>query len=169
MIYDYADIHVHMLENMYKKRMRGYAKLGYAPETVQQTGFRTIYTENYDNDLFKDIAAAKRSVIIAVSYFASGKLGTLLRSVDQCRAGGAKVLIIAKKSNSGYAVKMQQMLSAHDITYLIKNKIQSSFVAIDGKTVWYASGELFGNNEEICVLRIKDEVLAGELADIVRS
>ena len=28
MIYDYADIHVHMLENMYKKRLRGYAKLG---------------------------------------------------------------------------------------------------------------------------------------------
>lgn len=168
-IYDYADIHVRMLENMYKKRLRGYAKRGYAPETVQQTGFKTIYTENYDNDLFKDIAAARRSVIIAGSYFASGKLGTLLRSVDQCRSGGAKVLIIAKKSNAGYAVKMQRMLSAHDITYLIKNKIQSSFVAIDGKTVWYASGELFGNNEDECVLRIEDEVLAGELADTVRS
>lgn len=120
-------------DGVHKKRLRGYAKLGYAPETVQQTGFRTIYTENYDNDLFKDIAAARRSVIIAGKYFASGKLGTLLRSIDQCRAGGAKVLIIAKKSNAGYAVKMQQMLSAHDITYLIKNKIRAVLLQLTEK------------------------------------
>ncbi|MBO5320029.1 MAG: DEAD/DEAH box helicase family protein [Ruminococcus sp.] len=168
MIYDYADIHVHMLENMYKKRLRGYAKLGYAPETVQQTGFKTIYTVNYDNDLFRDITSARKSVIIAGSYFASGKLGVLLRSVDQCRVGGVKVLIITKKSNAEYAEKLHQILSAHDITHLIKNKIQSSFVAIDGKTIWYASGELFGNNEDDCVLRIEDEVLAGELAESIR-
>ncbi len=78
------------------------------------------------------------------------------------------ILIITKKSNAEYAEKLHQMLSAHDITHLIKNKIQSSFVAIDGKTVWYASGELFGNNEDDCVLRIEDEVLAGELTDSIR-
>ena len=42
----------------------------------------------------------------------------------------------------------------------------SSAVIIDGKTVWYSSGELFYNpdNEE-CVLRIHDELFAGELYD----
>jgi hypothetical protein len=63
-----------------------------------------------------------------------------------------------------YAEKLRQMMAAHDIEHSIKNNIQSSFVVIDGKTVWYASGELFGTTEDECVLRIEDEVLAGELA-----
>jgi len=168
MIYDYADIHVHMLENMYKKRLRGYAKLGYAPETVHQTEFQTIYTESYDNDLFRDIAVANKSVIIAGSYFASGKLNPLIRSAEQCTAAGAKVLIITKKSDTGYAEKLHQMLPAHGISHIVKNRVTSSFVAIDGKTVWYASGEIFGNGDDECVLQIEDEVLAGELTDSTR-
>lgn len=44
----------------------------------------------------------------------------------------------------------------------------SSFVVIDGKTVWYASSEIFGNGDDECILRIGDEVLAGELADSIR-
>lgn len=57
MIYDYIDIHVHMLENMYKKRLRGYAKLGYAPEMAHRCDFRTIYNVDYENDFFRDIVA----------------------------------------------------------------------------------------------------------------
>ncbi len=63
-----------MLENMYKKWLRGYAKLGYAPAAVHQDGFQTIYTDHYENDLFRDIAAVKKTVIAAGAYFISGKL-----------------------------------------------------------------------------------------------
>ena len=169
MIYDYADIHVHMLENMYKKRLRGYAKLGYAPELIHQDGFQTIYTEHYENDLFREIAAAKKTVIAAGAYFISGKLNLLMRAADQCMMNGAKVVIITKKADNTYAERMRQMLAAHDIEHYIKNKVQSSFVAIDGKTVWYASGELFGNIGDDCVLRIEDEVLAGELTESIHE
>ena len=61
------------------------------------------------------------------------------------------------------------MLAAHDIEHYIKNKIQSNFVVIDRKTVWYASGELFGNIGDDCVLRIEDEVLAGELTESIHE
>lgn len=169
MIYDYADIHVHMLENMYKKRLRGYAKLGYAPELIHQNGFQTIYTEHYENDLFREIAAAKKTVIAAGTNFISGKLSMLMRSADQCRMNGAKVVIITKKADNTYAERMHQMMVAHGVEHHIKNKIQSSFVAIDGKTVWYASGELFGNIGDDCVLRIEDEVLAGELTESIHE
>ena len=169
MIYDYADIHVHMLENMYKKRLRGYAKLGYAPETVHQSGFRTIYTERYENDLFRDIAAAEKSVVAAGTYFISGKINMLMRAADQCRMNSAKVVIITKNADNAYAGKMRQMLAAHDIENRIRNRVPSSFVVIDGKTVWYASGELFGNIGDDCVLRIEDEVLAGELTECIHE
>ncbi len=74
------------------------------------------------------------------------------------------MIVITKKADNAYAEKLRQMMAAHDIEHYIKNNIQSSFVVIDGKTVWYASGELFGTTEDECVLRIEDEVLAGELA-----
>ena len=169
MIYDYADIHVHMLENMYKKRLRGYAKLGYAPELIHQDGFQTIYTEHYENDLFRGIAAAKKTVIAAGAYFISGKLSMLIHAADQCRMNGAKVVIITKKADNIYAEKMRQMLVAHGVEHHIKNKIPSSFVVIDRKTVWYASGELFGNIGDDCVLRIEDEMLAGELTESIHE
>ncbi len=167
MIYDYADIHVRMLENMYKKRLRGYAKLGYAPEAVPQSGFRTIYTEHYENDLFRNITAAEKSVVAAGTYFISGKLSMLMHAADQCRINGARVMVISKKVDNAYAEKMRQMLAAHAITHIIKNKLTSSFVVIDGNTVWYASGELFGNIGDDCVLRIEDEVLTGELTESI--
>lgn len=169
MIYDYADIHVRMLENMYKKRLRGYAKLGYAPTAVHQDGFQTIYTEHYENDLFRDIAAAEKSVVAAGAYFISGKLSMLIHAADQCRMNGAKVVIITKKADNIYAERMHQMMVAHGVEHHIKNKILSSFVVIDRKTVWYASGELFGNIGDDCVLRIEDEVLAGELTESIHE
>ena len=98
------------------------------------------------------------------AYFISGKLNMLMRAVNQCMMNGANVIVITKKADNAYAEKMRQMMAAHDIEHYIKNNIQSSFVVIDGKTVWYASGELFGTTEDECVLRIEDEVLAGELA-----
>lgn len=169
MIYDYADIHVRMLENMYKKRLREYAKLGYASELIHQNGFQTIYTEHYKNDLFREVAAAKKTVIAAGAYFISGKLNLLMRAADQCMMNGAKVVIITKKADNTYAERMHQMMVAHGVEHHIKNKIPSSFVVIDRKTVWYASGELFGNIGDDCVLRIEDEVLAGELTESIHE
>lgn len=83
-------------------------------------------------------------------------------------SAGAKMLIVTKKSYTGYAEKLHQMLTVHGISHIVKNRVTSSFVAIDGKTVWYASGEIFGNSADDCVLRVEDEVLAGELADSIR-
>lgn len=54
-------------------------------------------------------------------------------------------------------------MTAHEIDYSAKNKLNNSFVVLDSKTVWYSSGEIFKPFEESCVLRIEDEVLAGEL------
>lgn len=76
----YIDINVHMLENMYKKRIRGYAKLGYAPKEIKEDDFRTIYTNNHENDLFRDITAAKKSVIATGSYISSKHLNLLIKA-----------------------------------------------------------------------------------------
>lgn len=43
----------------------------------------------------------------------------------------------------------------------VVSRLGQSYCVIGGKTVWYSGGELFGADEDECVLRIEDEVLAG--------
>ena len=66
-----------------------------------------------------------------------------------------------------YAHKTEQLLSSRDIEHITKNRTANSFCIIDRRAVWYSSGELFGKQEDECVLRIEDEVLAGELSESV--
>lgn len=166
-IYDYVDINVHMLENMYKKRLRGYAKLGYAPKSVSNDGYKTIYTDDFENDLFRDISCAKHYVIVSSDYIPSGKQFSLIKALEQGKLNGAKAVVILKNSDNDYHHKTVALLSAHDIQSGVKNYLAHSFVMIDGKTVWYASDSLFGKSDDNCVIRVSDEVLAGELADSV--
>ena len=166
-IYDYVDINVHMLENMYKKRLRGYAKLGYAPKPVSNDGYKTIYTDDFENDLFRDISCAKHYIIVSSDYIPSGKQFSLIKALEQGKLNGAKAVVILKNSDNDYHHKTVALLSAHDIQSGVKNYLAHSFVMIDGKTVWYASDSLFGKSDDNCVIRVSDEVLAGELADSV--
>lgn len=164
MIFDYIDINVHMLENMYKKRIRGYAKLGYAPKDVKEDGFRTIYTNDHENDLFREITAAKKSVIVTGSYISLKHLNLLIKSAEQLIAKGVYFKIATKNNNSKYNNTIKEMLTFHSIEHTVKNKLNNSFVVIDGKTVWYSSGELFSTtDDDNCVLRIEDDLLASEL------
>ncbi|MCI7349720.1 MAG: DEAD/DEAH box helicase family protein [Ruminococcus sp.] len=164
MIFDYIDINVHMLENMYKKRIRGYAKFGYAPKDVKEDGFRTIYTNDHENDLFRDITAAKKSVIVTGSYISLKHLNLLIKSAEQLIANGVYFKIVTRNNDSKYNNKIKEMLTFHHIEHTVKNKLNNSFAVIDGKNVWYSSGELFSTtDEDNCVLRIEDDLLAGEL------
>lgn len=78
-------------------------------------------------------------------------------------ANGVKFKVVTKKNNNAYNEKIEKLLNFHGIDHSLKNKLNSSFVVIDGRTVWYSADEIFNYNVESFVLRIEDEVLAGEL------
>lgn len=163
MIYDYIDIHVPMLENMYKKRLRGYASLGYTLDEETSGEFKTIYTNDFEQDLFSDILNAKKSIVLVGSYISSRRLNKIITSAENAKLNNVLFKAITKKSDSIYSRKMQSVFTSHEIEFAVKNRLNHSLVIIDGKTVWYSSGELFGYGADECVLRICDETLAMEL------
>lgn len=114
--------------------------------------------------MFKDMSAAKMSVIIASAYIPSRQLNMLVRTAEELKLKGAVFEVVSKRSDSIYCTKLERLFSFHGIKHNFKNMLGHSFAVIDSKTVWYSSGELFGSDDENCVLRIEDEVLAGELA-----
>lgn len=169
-VYDYADIKVPVFEKMYKKRLKGYAGLGYRlnSNSDDESGYRTIYTENFENDLIRDVLSAERSVYISASYIGSGKIKTIIRLAQESYLKGIVFKIIIKKGDTAYYNKLKSIFAENNIEFIAKNKLTSSNVIIDGKTVWYSSGELFYNSDDECVLRITDELLASELIENIR-
>ena len=71
-IYDYVDIQIKMLENMYQRRLNGYASMGYKAkgEEVMDTPLDIIFNkDNFISVFNQDIVAAKKEILI-VSPFA---------------------------------------------------------------------------------------------------
>ena len=166
MIYDYVDIHVPMIENMYKRRLRGYANLGYTLQTNDNSDdYKTIYNDNFEKDLIRDISSASNSVFISASYITSAKLNIILKLASEAKLRNIQFKLILKKSKSDYMTKIINLLDSYNVEYSLKNKLSSSSVIIDEKVIWYSSGEPFYHADEECVLRIHDEVFAWELLD----
>ena len=71
-IYDYVDIQIKMLENMYQRRLNGYASMGYKAkgEEVMDAPLDIIFNkDNFISVFNQDIIAAKKEILI-VSPFA---------------------------------------------------------------------------------------------------
>ena len=72
-IYDYIDIRVPMCDVMYKRRLRGYASVGYqimsnAPMDLFNESHSIIFNgHTYQNEFFKDLSQAKYSVVISAT------------------------------------------------------------------------------------------------------
>lgn len=139
-IYDYTDLHVPMLENMYKKRLRGYAQLGYTLANQQQKeiDFQSIYSnEKYIKDLLLDIASAKRSLVICGGYYSTGYVNQILKIAETLYANNVSMKVIIKKSSTSYHEKLVQLFSLHGFQCTVKNHINHNFTIIYEKTVWY--------------------------------
>jgi superfamily II DNA or RNA helicase len=71
-IYDYVDIQIKMLENMYQRRLNGYASMGYKAkgEEIMDAPLDIIFNKDNFMPVFnQDIVAAKKEILI-VSPFA---------------------------------------------------------------------------------------------------
>ncbi len=66
-IYDYADIHIPVLERMYQKKLKGYASIGYKirSDNKENSAPEIIYNnENYFDIFCKDIISAHDEILI---------------------------------------------------------------------------------------------------------
>lgn len=176
-IYDYIDIHEPVCDSMYRKRLKGYAAIGY--QTIgsnQPTLFEskndlpTFSDESqifngrtYSRFLTKDIADAKHSIIISSPRLYRVKNNELLPLLKELSAKGVDISIITSKEDSG-----QQHLSCLGLQVSIKTSLSLCAVIIDKKTVWYGSVNVLGySSEEDNLLKIQDAKLATELLNVL--
>ncbi len=176
-IYDYIDIHEPVCDSMYHKRMRGYAAIGY--QTIQ-LGQPTLFGKIGDfpatseesqifngmgffRPLAKDIANAKRSVVISsprLYRVTSNKLVSLLKEQS---ANGIEVAIITATNDEHF-----DSLASLGFHVTTKPDMKLCTVIIDKSVVWYGSVNALGfNTEKDNIIKLKDGKLADEMLDMV--
>ena len=81
-IYDYVDVHVSVLERMYRKRLTGYAGIGYTVEFSDQeaAGRSLMYTgKNYADELKQNLLSANREIVLVSPALAGKTVATFLK------------------------------------------------------------------------------------------
>ena len=167
-IYDYVDIRVPLCDSMYRKRLKGYASVGYGVLKSFNGADILQYELIYDGLTFavpfrRDLLSIKHSIVIScqkVRYKYTPRFVSQLRDL---LVNGIEAVVHIKEQgynendliNSGIEVLCNQNLS-----------IQCS--VIDKSIVWYGNIDFFGyNKEDNNAMRIEDSTIANELLDVI--
>lgn len=174
-IYDYIDIHEAVCDNMYKKRLKGYASIGYK---IIAKHSPTLFDNADDIDLpireeqifnnrtfFRpyslSIGNAKHSIVISSPKLYRIECNVLVNQLKELAHMGIEVLIITAASSAQTEYLLQRELSVR-----ILPGVTLCTTIIDKNIVWYGAINALGYaTEEDNVIKVVDNKLANELLD----
>lgn len=170
-VYDYVDTSIPMLDRMYKKRLKSYAKLGYEVAPLAQYNnaeAQIMDARSWQATFVRDIEAASISVRIEAPYGNLKLLDTLSPTLHAAVERGVSVFVIIKEPTSAQAAEKTnealQVLSKIGCIATVDSEIRSGLVIIDEALVWYGSLPLlaFAQSDD-CSLRFKSPEVAHDL------
>lgn len=167
-IYDYIDIRIPLCDSMYRKRLRGYASVGYGvPKPTDGNSVskpELIYDgQTFSEPFHQDLLAAKHSIVISCQKIKFKYAPRLLYLLRDLMTNGIEVVVWVKEQ--GYS---ENELRNNGIEVQCDETLSVQCAIIDKSTVWYGSINFFGyNTEENNVIRIADSFIANELLDII--
>jgi hypothetical protein len=172
-IFDYADIHVPVLDRMYAKRMKGYSSIGYKTKSdvkMPDTGNIIFDSESFLSVFTADLLSAKREVVIVSPYVASKRAKMMLQILDSSISSETRVTVVTrppddyKEADRTRISQIVKMLREHRINVSERANIHQKFAVIDNRITWYGSINLlsYGGAEE-SIMRLESRGIAGEL------
>ncbi|MFI3129429.1 MAG: phospholipase D-like domain-containing protein [Bacillota bacterium] len=176
-IYDYADIHVPVLERMYHKRVKSYAEIGYkilGCEGVENNPNIIYNTENYSKAFYEDIRKANCEIVVFASSLKKDRITNIAKEFAIAMLNGTVVTIITTQTES-FKPEMKDAVSRNiehlqnfGIKVIQKEKVHQNFAVIDCKITWYGNINFMGfaTDEEITI-RIDDVDIASEFIKMV--
>lgn len=178
-IYDYIDIHEPICDSMYRKRLKGYAALGYKTiNTAQPTLFdhiNDISSSIAENQIFNgspfyrpytsDLTKAKRSIVISSPKLYRTEQNLLVTLLKELAQQGIEILITTVAENEQTAFIQSKGLSVK-----VKPKLSLYTTIIDKEVVWYGSINTLGYaSKEDNMIKVTDIYLANELIEIIHK
>lgn len=175
-IYDYVDSHVRVLDQMFRKRLRAYKKIGYTiaeqPSAVGK-GPHGIYDEHEIRKHFElDAAAVHQELIIAspgLNRERTQWLLDLLPSLYQKNVRIAVYTLAAEQypeEQREVVAELIHMMRDQNIWVEALSALHEHFAILDRQTVWYGSANLLSRSkEEDNMIRFVDSEVCGALLE----
>lgn len=176
-IYDYIDIHEPVCDNMYRKRLKGYASIGYkiisrhSPtlfDNVKDIGIPVCKEQIFNGRTFfrpysSSTGDAKRSIVVSSPKLYRIEHNVLVNQLNELAHIGIEVLIITTASNPETEHLLQRGLSVR-----ILPEVKLCTTIIDKDIVWYGAINALGYaTEEDNVIKVVDNKLANELLEVL--
>lgn len=178
-IYDYIDIHEPICDSMYRKRLKGYAAIGYKTiNTAQPTLFdhiNDIPSSVVENQIFNgstfyrpytsDLTKAKRSIVISSPKLYRTEKNPLVTLLKELAQQGIEILITTAAENEQTAFIQSKGLSVK-----VKPKLSLYTTIIDKEGVWYGSINTLGYaSKDDNMIKVTDIYLANEFIEIIHK
>ena len=173
-VYDYIDNHAVMLEKMYRKRLKGYAGIGYSVAADQQDAALSsdiIYDQiTFQERFLHDVSEAKESVAIVSPYVTVKRVRWIEAALQQCNQKHVKATVITRmpnslpKSSRKTAELAISMLRELQVEIVCREGFHQKYAIMDGNTVWYGSINLlsFSTSQE-SIMRLHSSSIARAL------
>ena len=178
-IYDYIDIHEPICDSMYRKRLKGYAALGYKTiNTAQPTLFdhiNDISSSIADNQIFNgstfyrpytsDLTKAKRSIVISSPKLYKTEQNPLVTLLKELAQQGIEILITTAAEN-----EQTIFIQSKGLSVKVKPKLSLYTTIIDKEVVWYGSINTLGYaSKDDNMIKVTDIHLANELIEMIHK
>ena len=178
-IYDYIDIHEPICDSMYRKRLKGYAAIGYKTiNTAQPTLFdhiNDISSSIVENQIFNgstfyrpytsDLIKAKHSIVISSPKLYRTEQNPLVTLLKEFAQQGIEILITTAAEN-----EQTVFIQSKGLSVKVKPKLSLYTTIIDKEVVWYGSINTLGYaSKDDNMIKVTDIYLANELIEMIHK
>ena len=170
-IYDYIDIRVPVCESMYRKRLKGYASIGYRIRNNE--AFDSLFPitdviydgQNFELPFISDLSKAKQSVVVSCPKVKIGRHSQIADRLADLMANGIEIVLYTKEENED-TISLQHQ----GISVIYKDHLSLHAAIIDKSTIWYGSVNILGYRSlEDNLIRFKNPEIASNLLDSLQK
>ena len=166
-IYDYIDIRVPVCESMYRKRLKGYASIGYRIRNNEMFDSLFPTTDiiydglNFVSPFVSDLSQCKRSVVISCPKVRIGRQQRIADRLVDIAAKGIEVILHTRGENEDTLHLQHQ-----GIVVITIPQLSLHAAIIDKSTIWYGSVNILGyQSTEDNLIRFQNAEIATNLLD----
>ena len=170
-IYDYIDIRVPVCESMYRKRLKGYASIGYRIRNNE--AFDSLFPitdviydgQNFELPFISDLSKAKQSVVVSCPKVKIGRHSQIADRLADLMANGIEIVLYTKEENED-TISLQHQ----GISVIYKDHLSHHAAIIDKSTIWYGSVNILGYRSlEDNLIRFRNPEIASNLLDSLQK
>ena len=139
-IYDYVDVKIGMLEKMYRKRLNGYAAMGYKIKGDDVMDASTDIIDDKDNFLsvfVRDCLSVRQEIVLVSPFIRPRRTRLMLEHLDEVFSPSVRITVVTRpkedfpENDHPLMQKALDLLMEKGVTIQLRSRIHQKFAIID--------------------------------------